>query len=167
MTPYQYAYPRPAYTADCVVLRDPPPDSVGRSNSAALGSSRRLQVLLIQRRQEPFAHQWALPGGFVDAGETSAAAAVRELREETGLAPEGAAQLVGVFDRPGRDPRGWTVAVAYRFRLPTGVECLARPGDDAAAADWFAVDELPLPLAFDHQQIIQAALDQLETAAHS
>ncbi|GAC1485510.1 MAG: hypothetical protein NVS1B9_03570 [Solirubrobacteraceae bacterium] len=113
-------------------------------------------VLLIQRAGEPFAGQWALPGGFVDQGEPVRHAGPRELEEETGVVvPEAELVLLGVWDTPGRDPRGWSVSVVWMCAL-TG-EQTPQAGDDAAAARWWAVDELP-PLAFDHADILAAAL---------
>lgn len=113
-----------------------------------------LSVLLIERRNPPFEGRWALPGGFVEKGELVADAAPRELREETGL-EVGALELLGVYDTPGRDPRGWTVSAAYLARL--GDERDVAGADDAGDARWFAVDELP-ELAFDHAQIAADAL---------
>ncbi|GAA2218889.1 NUDIX domain-containing protein [Streptomyces indiaensis] len=112
-------------------------------------------VLLIERRWDPFEGQWALPGGHVDAGETSRAAAARELAEEAGVyaAPEELTQ-VGTFDEPGRDPRGRYVTVAYHLTVIPGTPIEA--GDDAANAQWWPLSHLP-PLAFDHADIIAAA----------
>lgn len=113
-------------------------------------------VLLIQRRWDPHAGSWALPGGHVDAGETSLQAAVRELKEETGITvPVDALCQVGAFDAPGRDPRGRYVTVAYTATLsepdaPT-------PLDDAADARWWPLTDLP-PLAFDHADILTATI---------
>jgi 8-oxo-dGTP diphosphatase len=131
-------YPRPMLTVDTVVLtREAPPS-----------------ILLIQRANPPFAGYWALPGGFVDEGETVASAAPRELGEETGLRV-GALEMLGVYDTPGRDPRGWTVSVVYLARISRRVE--VNGGDDATEACWFAVDELP-ELAFDHAVVVADAL---------
>ena len=132
-------FPRPALTADVIAVR---PGEVDR-------------VLLIRRGSEPFAGRWALPGGFVDAGETPEHAARRELAEETGLVYEGPLRIVGVYGEPGRDPRGWTVSAAYLALVP--VESPVEGGDDAAEARWFLSDELP-PLAFDHALIVADAL---------
>lgn len=112
------------------------------------------ELLLVLRGSEPFGGRWALPGGFVDPNERAKAAGARELREETGLelTPE---RLVGVYDKPGRDPRGWTVSVAHLAVVPEALE--ATGGDDAAEARWWRLDELPLPLAFDHELIIADA----------
>lgn len=131
-------YPRPMLTADVVVL--------------CAGVPPRL--LLIQRRNPPFAGSWALPGGFVDAGERVADAAPRELREETGLQAN-ALELLGVYDTPGRDPRGWTVSVVYLVHLEN--EAALVGGDDARDARWFRADALP-GLAFDHAAIVADAL---------
>ncbi|MFI7274118.1 NUDIX domain-containing protein [Streptomyces sp. NPDC049879] len=114
------------------------------------------RVLLIERGWPPFEGRWALPGGHVDPGETGRHAAARELAEETGVhVPADELTLVGVFDAPGRDPRGRYVTVAYRAEAPAGTEATA--GDDAADARWWPLTALPL-LAFDHAQIISAAV---------
>ncbi|GGY77037.1 NUDIX domain-containing protein [Streptomyces anulatus] len=124
------------YTADVVLL------AVGH-------------VLLIQRRWYPHAGSWALPGGHVDAGETSLQAAVRELKEETGITvPVDALGQVGAFDAPGRDPRGRYVTVAYTATLPE--PDAPTPLDDAADARWWPLTDLP-PLAFDHADILTAS----------
>ncbi len=127
----------PALSVDCVVF-----DRAGR-------------LLLIQRAKPPFKGRYALPGGFVDVGETVEAAALRELKEETGLDGNGV-QMIGVYSDPGRDPRGHTVSVAFRVRVRS---TKAVGGDDAASAafvkDWQAVD-----LAFDHANIVADALKQ-------
>ncbi len=140
---YCYHHPRPALTADVVLLRTRTPDP------------EDLEVLLVRRGHPPFEGTWALPGGFVEDGESPRVAALRELSEETGLTGIDIRQ-VGAFGDPGRDPRGWTVSVAFVARGAfAGAEPLA--GDDAADARWWRVDALP-PLAFDHAEIIAAAL---------
>lgn len=108
------------------------------------------QVLLIQRKNAPFAGCWALPGGFVDEGEPLIVAARRELREETGLSLDDLEQLQA-FGDPGRDPRGWTVSVAYFARIEPGL--MVQAADDAADARWFALARPP-ELAFDHAHIL-------------
>ncbi|MCX4489780.1 NUDIX hydrolase [Streptomyces anulatus] len=111
-------------------------------------------VLLIQRRWAPHAGSWALPGGHVDAGEASLQAAVRELKEETGLpVAADALRQVGAFDAPGRDPRGRYVTVAYTATLPELTAPTAL--DDAADARWWPLTALP-DLAFDHAAILAA-----------
>jgi 8-oxo-dGTP diphosphatase len=111
-------------------------------------------VLLIERGREPFQGSWALPGGFVENGERVHDAALRELAEETGISLEGELALLGVYDTPGRDPRGPTVSVSYLGRATT--ERSAAGGDDAARAAWFSLDSLPA-LAFDHALIVADA----------
>lgn len=112
-------------------------------------------VLLVQRKNEPFKGQWALPGGFVDKGEDLDVAVKRELEEETGVIISQVEQL-GTFGNPNRDPRGRMVSVAYMAEVNMAdVELQA--ADDASDAQWFPLDELP-ELAFDHEHIIKLAL---------
>jgi 8-oxo-dGTP diphosphatase len=109
-------------------------------------------VLLIERGWPPYEGCWALPGGHVDAGETSLAAAARELEEETGIiVPAANLRQVGAFDAPGRDPRGRYVSVAYTATLRAPITPEA--GDDATAARWWPLTALP-DLAFDHADIL-------------
>ncbi|MDZ7751906.1 MAG: NUDIX hydrolase [Gammaproteobacteria bacterium] len=112
-----------------------------------LGDASERSIVLIERRNPP--HGWALPGGFMDEGETIEQAAVREAREETGLRVELDA-LLGVYSRPDRDPRGQTVSVVFVARA-TGTP---RGQDDALRARAFRLQELPSPLAFDHDEIL-------------
>jgi 8-oxo-dGTP diphosphatase len=112
------------------------------------------KVLLVQRANPPFAGEWALPGGFVEEGERAVEAAPRELAEETGLRT-GPLRLFGVYDTPGRDPRGWTVSIVFLATVP-GEEAV-KGADDARDARWFSTDTLP-QLAFDHAIIIGDAL---------
>lgn len=125
----------PALTVDCVIY-----DPQGR-------------VLLIRRKNEPFKGAYALPGGFVDIGETVEAGCRREVREETGLDVDGL-RLVGVYSDPSRDPRGHTASAAFLVLLPE----VKRPtaGDDAAAAEWVE-NWRAAPLAFDHAKVIEDA----------
>ena len=113
-------------------------------------------ILLIRRRNEPFAGRWALPGGFLEADEDLHEGAARELQEETGVAGVTLHQI-GAFGRPDRDPRGRVVSVAFWGHLPDGQAEKVKAADDAAEAQWFAIDALP-PLAFDHAEIIAKAL---------
>lgn len=116
------------------------------------------RILLVERARDPFAGAWALPGGFVDAGERVEAAARRELAEETALDLDSLSlELLGVYDTPGRDPRGWTVSVVYRVLLEAPRE--VRGGDDASDARWWRREELPR-LAFDHALIIRDAFER-------
>ncbi len=104
-------------------------------------------IVLIQRLNPP--HGWAIPGGFVDVGERVEEAAVREAREETGLAVRLRA-LLGVYSDPARDPRGHTVTLVYVAEASGIPQAL----DDASAMGVFTLDALPAPLAFDHATVL-------------
>lgn len=118
------------------------------------------RVLLVQRANAPFAGSWALPGGSVEEGEQVADAAPRELVEETGLRTR-ELELLGVYDTPGRDPRGWTVSVVYIATLAH--EEAVAGADDASDARWFPIDSLP-DLAFDHALILRDAIARVRAA---
>lgn len=135
-----YDYPHPAVTTDVVIftLR-----------------GQRLQLLLIRRRNPPFADMWALPGGFLDIDEDLDRCAARELEEETGLSGLYLEQLY-TFGRPDRDPRERIISVAYYALVPEHRLSEPRAASDASGLAWFPVDELP-PLAFDHSDIIALA----------
>lgn len=134
-----YEYERPGLTVDLVIICEP-----------------NHTILLIQRGHDPFKGSWALPGGYVEAGETIGAAAKRELQEETGIAGVNLQQM-GTYGDPGRDPRGWTATVAYAGHV---AEEVAKAGDDAAAAKWFPIYQLPA-LAFDHETIVKDIFEKL------
>jgi len=142
--PYTYDYPRPALTVDCVIF--------------GLDESQELKVLLIERRHEPFAGKWALPGGFVDMGEDLERAALRELEEETGVKDVFIEQLY-TFGAPDRDPRGRVISVAY-FALINMESHPVTAASDARNVQWFSVKQLP-ELAFDHHHIFSVALQRL------
>ena len=154
------AWKKPSLTADiCIVAKKDGEES----------------ILLIRRGNHPFIGKWALPGGFSEEGERIEETAARELQEETGI--EMAAKeldLVGVYSKPGRDPRGWTVTAAYLAVVdPEEVRPIA--GDDAADAGWFTVikddagmrfkngeTEITMEdLAFDHEDIVSDALRKI------
>jgi 8-oxo-dGTP diphosphatase len=128
---------QPALAADCVVF-----DRDGR-------------LLLIRRKNPPFQGQYALPGGFVEYGERMEDAALRELKEETGIDGK-LIRLVGVYSRPDRDPRGHCVSAAYRIEAGDQLPVAA---DDAAEAE-FVADYRKERLAFDHDEIVADALAQ-------
>ena len=135
---YTYKYPRPAVTADCVVMT----------------KETEPKVLLIQRGNDPFKGCWAFPGGFMDMDENTEQCAIRELEEETGLKVDKVLQI-GAYSKVDRDPRGRTVTVAYLaiIDLPVNVQGC----DDAANADWHSINQLP-PLAFDHADVMRDAI---------
>lgn len=116
-----------------------------------------LKVLLIKRGIAPFKDHMAIPGGFVLEDESLEEAAVRELKEETGVENVYLEQLYS-FGDPMRDPRGRVVTVAYYALVPA--DRPLNPGSDASAARWCDVKKLP-PLAFDHRKIIDYALERL------
>jgi len=135
---FTYEYPRPNLTVDLVLIT----------------TERRPRVLLIRRKDEPFAGRWAFPGGFVNENEPLEAAARRELKEETGVEVTALKQL-GAFGDPGRDPRGWTVTVAFTGRV-NAKKLIPVAADDAAEVDWHYVDAPP-KMAFDHAKILTCA----------
>ena len=136
---YTYKYPRPAVTADCVVMTNEPLP----------------KVLLIQRGAEPFKDAWAFPGGFMNMDETTEQCAIRELEEETGLKVATVHQ-VGSYSRVDRDPRGRTITVAFLAIVDSPLEVQGR--DDAVKAEWFPISNLP-ELAFDHEEIMSDAVN--------
>lgn len=123
----------------------------------------RLCVLLIQRGGFPFKGKWALPGGFVNHDEDVADAAVRELREETGIAADKAHfEQLGTYGEANRDPRMRVVSVVYLALLPN--QDLPEHGDDADDADWKPVDELTTDMfGFDHPKILVDALERVRS----
>jgi 8-oxo-dGTP diphosphatase len=135
---FSYEYPRPALTVDIAIVT----------------REIRPKVLLIRRKNKPFAGSWALPGGFVEENERLSDAARRELKEETGIVTADIEQLYTAGE-PGRDPRGWTVTVVYLAQV-NRAEVKAKAADDAAEVSWYPLDELPV-LAFDHASLIARA----------
>jgi 8-oxo-dGTP diphosphatase len=120
----------PALTVDAVILKE---------NS----------IVLIKRKKDPFKGMWAIPGGFVEWGETVEQAAIREAKEETCLDVK-IEKLIGVYSDPIRDPRGHTVSVCFLCR-EVGGDLMA--ATDAGDARYFKLSELP-ELAFDHGEIL-------------
>ena len=143
---YQYKYPHPNVTTDCVIFGF---------------DGKKLNVLLVERGIEPFKGQWAFPGGFLKMDESAEEGALRELREETGL-KEAYIRQFYTFSAPNRDPRERVVTIAY-YALVKMQE--VKGGDDAAKAEWFALDEVP-ELAFDHELILRKAIKELRKQIH-
>ena len=139
---YTYKYPRPAVTADCIVIT----------------KEAEPKVLLIERGDDPFKGCWAFPGGFMDMDETTEQCAFRELEEETGL-KIGEVHQIGAYSRVNRDPRGRTVTVAYLALVDKPIAVIGQ--DDAAKAQWFPLSALP-ELAFDHDEIMRDAIKKYE-----
>jgi 8-oxo-dGTP diphosphatase len=144
MGKYVYEWPRPMVTADAAVF--------------ALVDGKA-KLLLIQRKHEPYKGHWALPGGFVEMDEDLPEAAARELAEETGLENVPLEQL-HTFGKPGRDPRGRTITVAY-FGIAARDWQQVAAADDAAQVQWFDIESLPA-LAFDHAEIACCAIERLK-----
>lgn len=143
---YHYKYPHPSVTTDCVIFGF---------------DGNRLNVLLVERGIEPYKGKWAFPGGFLKMDETAEDGARRELKEETGLETAYMKQF-HTFTAPERDPRERVITIAY-YALVKLSE--VRGGDDAAKAQWFAINNVP-PLAFDHDRILRAALNELRRQIH-
>jgi 8-oxo-dGTP diphosphatase len=136
----------PLLTVDCVVV------------------DRDSRVLFIKRGRPPFQGAYALPGGFVDIGETVQDACRRELLEETGVKLK-ALKLIGVYSAPGRDPRSHTVSVAFLARAVSAkAVASAVAGDDASAVEWVAKWR-DVDLAFDHRQIVADAFKLMRALA--
>ena len=138
---YTYKYPRPAVTADCVVIT----------------KEAEPKVLLIQRGIDPYKGCWAFPGGFMNMDETTEQCAIRELEEETGLKISNLHQI-GAYSKVDRDPRGRTITVAYLAIVDSPLDVKGQ--DDAANAAWFPINALPT-LAFDHADIMADAIKLL------
>lgn len=147
---FQYQYPHPAVATDIAIftLRE-----------------GRLSLLLVKRRDAPYAGRWALPGGFLKMDEDLDSCARRELREETNVDAE-VLEHFGNFSSPERDPRQRVISIAY-FALVDSKEINLRAATDAADARWWEVEKLPARkmLAFDHEQIIREALNALRSCA--
>ena len=114
------------------------------------------QILLISRKNPPFKGKWALPGGFVEYGEKTEDAVIREVYEETGLKTK-INKLVGVYSDPNRDPRGHTISIVYMLDLIGGIP---NEGDDASNVKFFNIKQLP-QLSFDHNKIINESLRRI------
>ena len=112
------------------------------------------EILLIRRKNEPFKGKWALPGGFVEYGEKTEDAVLREIFEETGLKTK-IYDLVGVYSDPVRDPRGHTITVVYLLEIFVGD---LGGSTDAMYARSFNIHDLPA-LAFDHEKIIKDVIE--------
>ena len=143
---YHYKYPHPSVTTDCVIFGF---------------DGNKLKVLLVERGIEPFKGRWAFPGGFLKMDENAREGALRELREETGLNNAYIRQF-HTFTDPVRDPRERVITIAH-YALVRLQE--VKGGDDAARAEWFALDEVPA-LAFDHDRILRMALKELRKQIH-
>lgn len=126
-------YERPSVTADVAAFMVSSEDKV----SYRKNPENKLQLLLIKRGGHPFKDMWALPGGFLQKGETVEECALREIKEETQVLPT-SIMPVGIFSKPNRDPRGWIISNAYVSVICE--ESVKQVGsDDASDAQWFGV----------------------------
>jgi len=117
-------------------------------------------LLLIKRKYAPFEGQWAIPGGFVHDHEELEEAAIRELEEETGFKTAKHIEQIQAFGKVNRDPRKRVISIAYLIVTDELADLSPEAGEnnDTTEAQWFDLKKLPLPLAFDHDQIIEVAL---------
>lgn len=142
---YVYDWPRPMVTVDSVVFTF---------------FDNKPKLLLIERGNEPFKGKWALPGGFVEIDEELQHAAARELKEETGLKNVRLKQM-HTFGKCGRDPRGRQITIVFTGVATEGLDNI-KAGDDATDAKWFDIHNLPEDMAFDHNEIVEFAIERLE-----
>ena len=134
-------YKKPSLTVDIFIFND------------------KKEFILIKRKNDPFKNYWALPGGFVDYGETTEHAAVREAKEETSIDVE-LIDLFNVYSEPDRDPRGHTVSILY---LAHGNFDDAKADDDAKEIDVFSFEEIEsIDIAFDHRMILNQVKESLD-----
>lgn len=141
--PYTYSHARPSVTTDILIF------SIRQ---------KTLEVLLIERKIEPFQGHWAIPGGFLRMGEDLMDGALRELAEETGVNGVPLLQF-RAYGRPDRDPRDRVITIVYMALIPSD-HIVVRASSDASEARWFPVDDLP-KLAFDHADILADARQRL------
>jgi 8-oxo-dGTP diphosphatase len=144
---YCYDYPRPAVTADIIILK-------------LLNNQQ--SVLLIERKHPPFEGMWALPGGFLEMGETLEETALRELQEETGITGVKLAQF-HTFSKVNRDPRHRTITTVFIGQADDNT-ITPEAGDDAAKVRWFPLENLPL-LAFDHGEVMEMVINSPATTS--
>jgi 8-oxo-dGTP diphosphatase len=140
---YVYEYPHAAVCVDIILLYH---------------HKTLPEILLIQRKNNPFMNCWALPGGFIEMEETLMESALRELKEETGIELSQLEQFATYGD-PGRDPRERNISIVYFSLLKNKLEPQA--GDDARKARWFPIKDIP-DMAFDHNKIIQDFISKTE-----
>ena len=144
---YVYEWPRPMVTVDAAVF--------GLFRDGA-------RLLLIRRKHDPYKGCWAIPGGFIEMDEELEAAAARELAEETGLTGVRLEQM-RTYGTVGRDPRGRLITVVFMGIVEEKQAAEVKAGDDAAEAEWFAIDALPREMAFDHDEITRFAIQRFRT----
>jgi 8-oxo-dGTP diphosphatase len=137
-------YDKPSVTVDIVIFTM---------------QNNELKVLLIKRGLEPFKDKWAIPGGFVRMNESLEDAAIRELKEETGVKDVYLEQLYS-FGNPKRDPRGRVITISY-MALINSEKIKLKAATDVSAVQWFSIKNIP-NLAFDHKKILDYSLKRLK-----
>jgi 8-oxo-dGTP diphosphatase len=137
-------YKKPSITVDTVIFNGFP------------GENKKF--ILIKRKNNPFKNHWAIPGGFVEYGETVESAAIRESKEETGIDIE-LKKIFNIYSKPNRDPRCHTITIVY---LATGNTNDMKAGSDAKNICLCSFEELSsLKIAFDHEKILTDILENL------
>ena len=135
-------YKKPSLTVDIIIINE------------------NNDFILIKRKNEPFKNHWAIPGGFVDYGETVENAAIREAKEETSIDVK-IKKLLGVYSNPNRDPRGHTVSIVY---IANGDFNELSPSSDAKDGKIYSFEDISsLNLAFDHEKILKDALKYINS----
>ena len=147
-------YKNPSTTVDIIIFNSNNTDeSVGEINK-----DDKNEFILIKRKNEPFKNHWAIPGGFVDYGETVENAAMREAKEETGINVK-LKKLLGVYSKPKRDPRGHTITIVY---LAIGDFEKIKADSDATDAKIYSFDDIKsMKIAFDHGKILMDAFNEV------
>jgi 8-oxo-dGTP diphosphatase len=138
------AYEQPGVTVDLVIFTV---------------NEEKLKVLLVKRAREPFVGFWSIPGGFLKIGESLEGAAIRVMKEKTGVKEVYMEQLY-TFGRPDRDPRARVITVTY-FALIPWQNLIQPESNKVTDLTWYAADQLPSQLAFDHQEILNYAINRL------
>jgi 8-oxo-dGTP diphosphatase len=147
-------YKKPSLTVDIIIFNE------SRDNGIINGidENNKNEFVLIKRKNEPFKNHWAIPGGFVDYGETIENAAIREAKEEVGIDVK-LKKLLGAYSEPKRDPRGHTITMVY---LAIGNFKEIKPDSDATDAKIYSFDDIKsMKIAFDHSKILVDAFNEL------
>lgn len=147
-------YKKPSITVDIIIFNKNKLDKF----SDEIDEKNKNEFILIKRKNDPFRNHWAIPGGFVDYGETVENAAIREAKEETGIDVK-LKKLIGVYSGPERDPRGHTITMAY---LAIGDFGKIKAGSDARDVEIFSFEDIKsMKIAFDHDEILNDVLNEL------
>jgi len=160
---YEYEWPRPMMTSDMILFRLPYVMDFDDPEST-------FEVLMVKRKNEPFKNQWALPGGYVNVGESVLDAAKRECFEETGIEIHedlNVTMLPKLFDRPERDPRGWTISAAY-MAVTHDYDLTPVASDDALESKFITMTFKQLDVhgsnfAFDHRGVLLCAFLEISS----